>query len=138
MIKRFLSIILIIALALSSLSGCTKIQDEKDGITRLRWVVYGSAVPDDVDMIIKAANDYTREKIGVVVDLEIQPSEMINLIMASGEYYDMIYTCEWLNSYDTAASKNLFYDITDLVQTETPELYDIIGDYNVTRFFEVF
>ena len=129
MIKRFLSILLIAVLALSSLSGCTKIQDEKDGVTRLRWVVYGSAVPDDVDMIIKAANDYTREKIGVVVDLEIQPSEMINLIMASGEYYDMIYTCEWLNSYDTAASKNLFYDITDLVQTETPELYDIIGDY---------
>ena len=127
--KKVISAMLVLALVTSLFGGCSSIKDEKNGIIRLRWVVYGSAVPDDIDEIIEAANNYSREKIGVVVDLEIQPSEMINLIMASGEYYDMIYTCEWLNSYDTAAAKGLFYDITELVQTETPELYGIIGDY---------
>ena len=127
--RKIISIFLIFVLAASMLNGCSKIQDERDGVIRLRWVAYGTSVPDDIDKIIKAANDYSKDKIGVVVDLEVQPTEMINLIMASGEYYDMIFTCEWLNSYDTGASKNLFYDITDLVQTETPQLYDIIGDY---------
>lgn len=56
----------------------------------------------------------------MTVDLEAQPSDMINLIMASGEYYDMIFTCEWLNNYDKNAAKGLYYDITDLVREETP------------------
>ncbi len=65
----------------------------------------------------------------MVVDLEIQPSEVINLIMASGEYYDMVYTCEWLNSFNTNVAKGLYYDITELIETETPDLYSIIGKY---------
>ncbi len=65
----------------------------------------------------------------MVVDLEIQPSEVINLIMASGEYYDMVYTCEWLNSFNTNAAKGLYCDITELIETETPDLYSIIGKY---------
>ena len=126
--KRIIIVVLIFSLSVTCFCGCAGLKEDQ-GVIRLRWVVYGSSVPDDVKMIIDAANAYSKEKIGVVVDLEIHPSEMINLIMASGEYYDMIYTCEWLNSYDTAASKGLFYDITDLVVTETPELYNIIGDY---------
>ena len=127
--KKIISLIFISALIISVFSGCSSTDEGKDGIIRLRWVTYGASVPDDINKIVEAANAYSKEKIGVVVDLEIQPTEMINLIMASGEYYDMIFTCEWLNSYDSAASKKLFYDITDLVESETPELYGIIGDY---------
>lgn len=127
--KKIISLIFIVSLIISVFSGCSSTDEGKDGIIRLRWVAYGASVPDDINKIVEAANAYSKEKIGVVVDLEIQPTEMINLIMASGEYYDMIFTCEWLNSYDSAASKKLFYDITDLVESETPELYGIIGDY---------
>ena len=127
--KKIISLIFIVSLIISVFSGCSSTDEGKDGIIRLRWVTYGASVPDDINEIVEAANAYSKEKIGVVVDLEIQPTEMINLIMASGEYYDMIFTCEWLNSYDSAASKKLFYDITDLVESETPELYGIIGDY---------
>ena len=108
-------------------SGCS--QDNGDGTVKIRWVTYSTAVPADIKEIIAAANAYSAEKIGVTVDLEVQPSEMLNLIMASGEYYDMIFTCEWLNNYDTNAAKGLYYDITDLVKTETPALYETIGDY---------
>ena len=127
--KKIISLIFIVSLIISVFSGCSSTDEGKDGIIRLRWVTYGASVPDDINKIVEAANAYSKEKIGVVVDLEIQPTEMINLIMASGEYYDMIFTCEWLNSYDSAASKKLFYDITDLIESETPELYGIIGDY---------
>lgn len=127
--KRCIALICILMVMISALAGCESVKDERNGIIHLRWVTYGSAVPDDIGKIIEAANNYSREKLGIVVDLEIQPTEMINLIMASGEYYDMIYTCEWLNSYDTAAAKGLYYDITDLIKTETPKLYEIIGEY---------
>ena len=118
------------ALILSAImipSGCEA--KNEDGTIRLRWVTYCTAVPADIKEVIAAANAYSAEKIGVTVDLEVQPSEMLNLIMASGEYYDMIFTCEWLNSYDKNAAKGLYYDITDLVKTETPALYETIGDY---------
>ncbi len=121
-------VLLLTVLAMLMLSGCKTQKGEGDTI-RLRWVTYGPSVPADLQEVVDAANAYSAEKIGVTVDLEIQPSEMINLIMASGEYYDMIYTCEWLNSYDRNAAKDLYFDITDLVREVTPALYDTIGDY---------
>ena len=121
------AVLLSLILALS-LTGCRH-RDTADGVIRLRWVTYGSSVPADMKEVIAAANEYSREKIGVVVDLELQPSEMLNLIMASGEYYDIIYTCEWLNSYDKAAAKGLYYDITDLLPSAAPELNAAVGDY---------
>ncbi len=127
--KRKICLLLILLLAASALGGCGARKAEDDGLVRLRWVTYGSSVPADLKEIVAAANAYSAEKIGVVVDLEVQPSEMINLIMASGEYYDMIYTCEWLNVYDTNAAKGMFYDITDLVRDCTPDLYETIGAY---------
>ncbi len=129
-IKKALASFAALALLMTvtaAFSGCSA--DNGDGTVRLRWVTYSSAVPADIKEVIAAANAYSAEKIGVTVDLEVQPSEMINLIMASGEYYDMIFTCEWLNNYDTNAAKGLYYDITDLVKSETPVLYETIGDY---------
>ena len=122
-------VLLLFTLLCPLLQGCAARKQEEDGTIRLRWVTYGSSVPADLKEVVEAANAYSAEKIGVTVDLEVQPSEMINLIMASGEYYDMIFTCEWLNNYDKNAAKGLFYDITDLVREETPALYETIGEY---------
>ena len=96
----------------------------------LRWVTYSASGPPlDAKEVIAAANDVSREKIGVTVDLEFQPTEKINLMMASGEYYDMVITSSWLNPFDKNAEKGMYYDITDLVQSETPALYESIGKY---------
>ena len=124
---KWAALLVAIAMALP-LTACGRL-DSGDGVVRLRWVTYGGAVPADLKEVVAAANAYSREKIGVVVDLELQPSEMLNLIMASGEYYDIVYTCEWLNSYDKAAAKGLYRDITDLAPSVAPELYVAIGDY---------
>ena len=48
---------------------------------------------------------------------------------ASGEYYDIVFTCSWVNDFDKNAEAGLYYDITDLVQKETPALYQSIGKY---------
>ena len=128
-IKKIMLLFLPVLLAVCTFCGCRKTGEEADDVVRLRWVTFGSTVPADIKEVVKAANEYSAEKIGVVVDLELQPSDMLNLIMASGEYYDIVYTCEWLNSFDKNVLRDQFYDITDLVQEETPALYEIIGDY---------
>ena len=127
-IKKIMLLFLPVLFAVCTFCGCQK-TEEADDVVRLRWVTFGSTVPADIKEVVKAANEYSAEKIGVVVDLELQPSDMLNLIMASGEYYDIVYTCEWLNSFDKNVLRDQFYDITDLVQEETPALYEIIGDY---------
>ncbi len=129
LLKRIASAAVAAALSLTMFTACGEKEDYGKDVIKLRWVTYESSVPPDVKDVIKEANEYSAEKIGVVVDLEFQPTEMINLTMASGEYYDIIFTCSWLNNYNTAASRGMFYDITDLVQTATPDLYNVIGEY---------
>ena len=98
--------------------------------SRLRWVTYSeTGAPLDAKEVIAAANACSEEKIGVTVNLEFQPTEKINLMMASGEYYDIVFTCSWVNDFDKNAEAGLYYDITDLVQKETPALYQSIGKY---------
>ena len=98
--------------------------------SRIRWVTFSdTGVPLDVKEVVAAANAVSEEKLGVSVNLEFQPAEKLNLMMASGEYYDIVFTCFWVNDFDKNAEAGLYYDITDLVQKETPALYESIGKY---------
>ncbi len=125
------TILIIISLSLL-LCGCASDgnKQEKEGVIKLRMVTYDNGnVPLDAKEVIAAANEVSAEKIGVTVDLEFQPTEKINLMMASGEYYDMVFSSSWLNKFDKNASAGLYYDITDIVSEETPALYDSVGEY---------
>ena len=127
-------ILLILSMAVLLLSGCAAKRKDYNSkgeeVIKLRMVTYDNGnVPLDAKEVITAANEVSREKIGVTVELEFQPTEKINLMMASGEYYDMVFTSSWLNRFDKNASAGLYYDITDLVEKETPALYDSIGEY---------
>ncbi len=124
-IRGVLSLCILLALG-TVFTGCGQGKQSDP----LRWVTYSASGPPlDAKEVIAAANDVSREKIGVTVDLEFQPTEKINLMMASGEYYDMVITSSWLNPFDKNAEKGMYYDITDLVQSETPALYESIGKY---------
>lgn len=115
-------------LAVPALTGCGL--RKGNDYTTLRWVTYSpSGASMDAKEVIEAANEISREKLGIEVELEFQPSDKMNLMMASGEYYDMVFTSSWLNYFDRNAEDGLYYDITDLVQEETPALYESIGKY---------
>lgn len=126
----FGSAMIISVLAACIIAGCGTKGAEKKDVINLRFVTYDNgSVPLDAKEVIAAANKVSAEKIGVTVDLEFQSKEKINLIMASGEYYDMIFTSSWVNQYDKYAPAGMFYDITELVQSKTPDLYRSVGDY---------
>ncbi|MCR5650398.1 MAG: ABC transporter substrate-binding protein [Lachnospiraceae bacterium] len=126
--KKMIMQAVLMMCAVFLLQGCAK-KDSGDTVN-LRWITYqASDVPLDAKEVVAAANAVSKEKTGVTVDLEFQPKEKMNLIMASGEYYDMIFTSSWINDYDRNAAAGLYYDITDLVKEETPLLYSSVDPY---------
>ena len=129
-LNRSIAYILITVTFAMSLPGCGTATRKDGDVINLRIVTYDNGtVPLDIKEVMDAANAVSKEKIGITADIEFQPKEKINLMMASGEYYDMVFTSSWINEYDMNGSKGLYYDITDLVTKETPKLYDSIGEY---------
>ena len=83
--KRILSLLTAAVMTGGLLTGWGAEQDYGKDVITLRWVTFGTAVPDDLQKIVKKANEYSAEKIGVVVDIEFQPTEGLNLIIALAE-----------------------------------------------------
>ncbi len=121
--KKSLSLILMLALLLAA---GTAMADEP---TKIIWWVYTSGdAPIDTEMVVEAANAYSVEKIGVAVELIFKNEEQFGLGMQTGEPYDMTFTCDWCNNFADNAYNGMFYDITELVKTETPALYETIDE----------
>lgn len=128
---RIISPVLYMLMCSLLLCGCMGKRNESPGeVKELRLVTYDNGnVPLDAKEVIAAANEVSEEEIGIRVDLEFQAKEKINLMMASGEYYDIVFSSSWINKFDQNAAEGLYYDITDLVREETPALYDSIEGY---------
>ncbi|XME02582.1 ABC transporter substrate-binding protein [Lachnospiraceae bacterium C1.1] len=127
---KILMVMLVISTVMILSSCAYRSGEQKDKAIKLRIVTCDAGfMLLDAKEIIKAANDYSEKTIGVTVDLEFQPSDKINLMMASGEYYDIVFTSSWLNKFDNNASAGMFYDISDKVASVTPALYESVGEY---------
>ncbi|MBR4040056.1 MAG: ABC transporter substrate-binding protein [Clostridia bacterium] len=119
--KKFLSLALALMLVLAI--ACTASAEPQ----KIIWWVYASGdAPIDTQMVVDAANAYSAEKIGVEVELIFKNEEQFGLGMQTGEPYDMTFTCDWANDFASNAYNEMFYDITDLVKTATPALYEAI------------
>jgi len=119
--KKFLSLALALMLVLAV--ACTASAETQ----KIIWWVYASGdAPIDTQMVVDAANAYSAEKIGVEVELIFKNEEQFGLGMQTGEPYDMTFTCDWANNFADNAINEMFYDITDLVKTATPALYETI------------
>lgn len=121
--KKLVLLILTLSMILS-VGLCPAQADEP---TKIIWWLYASGdAPIDTQLVQEAANKYSSEKIGVVVELIFKNDEQFGLDMDTGVYYDMTFTCDWANSFVDNANNEMFYDITDLVKTATPALYERI------------
>ena len=119
--KKFLTLVL--ALALICSFACTATAETQ----KIIWWVYAAGdAPIDTALVVEAANKYSAEKIGVEVELIFKNEEQFTLGMQTGEDYDMTFTCDWANDFAANAYNENFYDITELVKTETPALYAAI------------
>lgn len=122
--KKILSLLLALSLVLSlglSTAGA------EESAKKIIWWVYGDA-PIDTELVVEAANAYSKEKIGVEVELIFKTDEQFNTDMSTDTYFDMTFTCDWCNSFVDNAINERFYDISELVKTATPALYEAIDE----------
>ncbi|GHU72383.1 ABC transporter substrate-binding protein [Clostridia bacterium] len=95
-----------------------------DDVVKLTWVQGTDAdAPKDAALVGEALNAISREKLGVEAEIVYMTNEQVNTSVMAAEVYDMYFTCDWYNDYATRAYGGVFADITDLVQTVTPDLY---------------
>lgn len=97
-------------------------------VPTLVWWTIGGQVPANFDKAIAAMNDYTAEKIGVKIDIKVASwgdwDTKINTIVNTGEPFDIMFTNN--GKYNQQVNMGAFADITDLVQSESPDLYKLI------------
>ncbi|MBN3523984.1 ABC transporter substrate-binding protein [Paenibacillus apiarius] len=85
----------------------------------LIWYTIGTP-QKDVDKVMEKVNEYTAEKIGVTVKMKMfdwgDYNQKMGVIAASGEPYDIAFTCSWAFDYVANAKKGAFYELDDLLE----------------------
>lgn len=112
------------------LSACG--QDKKDGgnesasnggsseTVELKWYTIG-APPKDLEKVEAEINKYTSEKIGVTVDMKLidfgDYTQKMQVMAASGEPMDILFTSSWAFDYVQNARKGAFAKLDELLET---------------------
>ena len=148
--RKFLALTLACALGAGTMAGCgsdggsqtganadgaavtgteTDTADSGEVVT-LKWIQVGNGMPDNYDAWLEQINPYLEEKIGVNVDMEIVPwgdwDNRRSVIANSGEAFDILFTD--LTRYNSEVETGLFMDITEMIPTVTPDLYEMITE----------
>lgn len=144
---RFISMLCLLTLLATALAACggLKPASTADGsepttepsketstttkdVPTLVWWTIGGQVPSNFSKAVDAMNAYTAEKIGVKVDIKVASwgewDTKMNTIVNTGEPFDIMFTNS--GKYSKQVAMGAFADITDLVQSETPDLYKLI------------
>ena len=127
------AILLLVIVALG-LSGCgAQAPDEEeraavnvDPVHLVWWVYIETNPPKAMQEVLERANARSAEKIGVTVEMKFKNEEQFAQAMAAKEPYDMTFTCAWCNDFDGNARAGRFYNITSLLKSETPKLYQAV------------
>ena len=131
-----LSVLLVLTglIGLSACGGKSKEDNPAEDAEpiHLVWWVYASnetVIPKAMDEVLEKANEITARKIGATVELKFKNEEQFVQDTEAGEYFDMAFTCDWCNDFDDNARAGLFYNITNLIKSETPDLYDAVDPW---------
>ncbi|SCY09968.1 ABC-type glycerol-3-phosphate transport system, substrate-binding protein [Lachnospiraceae bacterium XBB2008] len=126
--KNGIIILISLFICLMILNGCGA-NPQTDEPVNLVWWVYGRKAPNALDEVVERANAISADRIGVTVEMIYKDEEQFDLDMATGEYYDMTFTCDWCNDFDDHARDGYYYDLTDLVVSETPKLFETVDPW---------
>ncbi len=124
--KKRIALLLILVMAISLFAGCG---NKDDGEITLTWY---ARINDeaDCDEVFAKVNEYVKEKIGVNID--IIPVEdydaKINVINASGEDFDLVYTSSVLNNiYKNVEDGNLL-ELDELLPKYAPKTWAMFDE----------
>ena len=131
--RRVLILLLAFLLVMTALAGCNGdatggkqgSSGKKDGPpVELIWLMGDPGqIPTDQAIVEEKLDEISVEKLNVKVKTIYYNDEKVKLALSTGEDWDMAFTCEWYNNFAVQAYAGYFADITDKVQTLTPDLY---------------
>lgn len=142
--KRVLAAGLVAAMALGMMTGCGSDSDAANNtasgtetagtasgeIVTLKWVLIGNGMPTNYDSWIAKVNEYAGEKIGVNIEMEVIPwgdwDKRRSVVVSTNEPYDIIFGNG--NNYTADIELGACYDITDLLDSEMPDVRELIPD----------
>ena len=136
--KRIGALAMAAVMAAGMLTGCGKKAETNangEEIVELTWYQVGDAQADD-DQVFEEVNNYLADKIGVKLDvIKVgwgDYNQKMQVVINTGDKWDLCFTCSWANDYLQNAQKGAFLELDDLLQKEGKEMYDKIDP----RFWE--
>lgn len=120
--KKLAAVALAGTLLISGLTGCGKQKAEinKDGneVVNLTWYQIGDT-QKDLDKVLEKVNEYTKEKIGVTIKVNTiswgDYNQKMQVVINTGDDWDMAFTSSWANDYLQNAQKGAFLELDDLL-----------------------
>jgi len=81
--------------------------------------------------VIDKINSITVPALNVKVELKLNEDldTRAQMVIASGEPFDLMYTCNWLNPYVSNVSKGAYAPLEDLLPVYAPELLEVTPEY---------
>ena len=134
--KKWMALTIASALAAGTLAGCggkAETNESGEEITELTWYQVGDSQNDD-QTVLEKVNEYTQEKIGVKLNIVKvgwgDYNQKMQVVINTGDAWDLCFTCSWANDYLQNAQKGAFLELDELVQDQ--EMYGRIDP----RFWE--
>lgn len=139
-IKRKLTMLGAALLAASTVfSGCGGKADSSNAdasgsngeVVNLKWYQIGDT-QEDLPKVVEKVNEYTKDKIGVTVDItQISIGDYNSKMLVStntGENFDLVFTCSWAHDYVANAQNGAFLALDELLPEYGKEMYENIDE----------
>lgn len=126
--KRTIALLTAGIMTVGTLAGSVSVK--ADDVVELSFYMMNSPVTDQ-DRIMEKANAIIEEEIGAHLNLVMidgsQYQEKMNLMINSGDDWDLCFTASWLDFYNHAG-KGAYADLTELLPELAPETYSRIPE----------
>lgn len=133
--KKYLALALGVALLFSTI-GCFPLKQNKNAnngkADTLTWYTIGKKQPDE-SVVFEKLNAKFKEKLNVTVKFEVIDisayNDKMNLIIASGEPWDICFTSSWTNKYHSNVTKGAYLPLDELLEKSATNLKKSLPDY---------
>lgn len=138
-LKRFAALALAGAMVLGTFAGCGKEEVETNAngeeVVELVWYQIGDPQADS-QVVIDKANEYLKEKIGVTLKVNQigwgDYNQKMQVIINTGDNWDLAFTCSWANDYLQNAQRGAFLALDEYLPEYGKEMFESIDE----RFWE--
>ena len=129
--KKTLCFILAFSCAFA-FGGCTNKKTNTGGTPEIKWYTLGTKQVDQ-NKVMEKLNSVLEEKYNLKLDFNLVDAgtynEKMNMVISSGEVFDLCYTSNWTNVFSNVVMKNGFMAIDEYINGDRKALYEALPDF---------